>query len=1157
MVLVALALVLAAGGAWYYHTWPQRIDRQQTLVVGQTQFAPGSESAVRVVVRDAPGGKPVPNADVRVRLAPEGGGPATTLFSGKAGADGAIAATFKVPESDQPKQVLLVEARSSTGRDEVKQPVTVQRSYKLLLTTDKPVYQPGQTVHLRALAFSTLDMMAAAGQEIGFLVEDPKGNKVFRQTVPASPYGVAAADFTLANEVINGDYKITVSLGDTTSEKSVSVKPYVLPKFAVKATAERSFYLPGERVRGTVQCDYFFGKPTGDARVELAGSVFDVQQTEVVRIEGHTDASGAYRFEFDLPQYFAGRGLERDQAEFSLQVSVTDQAEHAEQTNLVLPIARDPVAIAVVAEAGALKPGVENRLYILTAYPDGRPAPCRVTGSLNGRPLELATGEYGLAEVAFTPPGGATHLALTVTDEQGHAASQELTLDPDTGADVVLLRPDRATYQLGDTMHLTALTTVGQASSPASFGSIYLDIVRDGQTLSTRSAPAENGRAEFAIDLSGDLFGTLTLHAYKVLADGSIIRDTRLIVVDAPRDIETTIQAGREVYRPGETAQLSFQTRTAAGPAQAALGVSIVDESVFAVMEQDPGFAKLYFLLQKELLEPRYKVAGFTLPEVLTDTERSDLQVTRDRAARAAWAPVPPAALAMKIDSRPLKLEAAAAVRKSGLSGVSNLTLALLILVPLGLWAVAIVGLHAAGVLAKAAGRFGLALAVLTIASPMACMGLAMLLVLFSSGLPGDIGRWAIAFILAGLLAGWLAAAIALAVYAWRRRDERARIVWLLVTAWTALGVVLAVLLGLGANPATWLAALALVAYLAGLLALLFFGMGLYVEGRRGAGIAAIALVLLFVPAMFAAAALPQLAHDVGLVRTLGTPTVYMGPVGWLSSCAAAPVTDLSRSLGLPALGAPAATPETAAPTQPEAPQQAAAQAPRVRQFFPETLLWLPELTTDAGGYATLDVPLADSITTWRVTALASTQDGKLGFANAGLRVFQDFFVDIDLPVALTQNDEVAIPVAVYNYLPSAQQVRLQVAPGPWFELLDEPEKTIEIAANDIDVVYFRIRVGQVGQASSPANLFGQQAFQVTALGERMSDAIKRAVTVIPDGRRFTDSQSNWLHEGATVSAIVPPEAIAGTGRLAVKIYPGAVSQIVEGLESILRLPYG
>ncbi len=38
----------------------------------------------------------------------------------------------------------------------------------------------------------------------------------------------------------------------------------------------------------------------------------------------------------------------------------------------------------------------------------------------------------------------------------------------------------------------------------------------------------------------------------------------------------------------------------------------------------------------------------------------------------------------------------------------------------------------------------------------------------------------------------------------------------------------------------------------------------------------------------------------------------------------------------------------------------------------------------------------------------------------AGLRVFQDFFIDIDLPVALTQNDEISIPIAVYNYLPGA-----------------------------------------------------------------------------------------------------------------------------------------
>jgi uncharacterized protein YfaS (alpha-2-macroglobulin family) len=245
-------------------------------------------------------------------------------------------------------------------------------------------------------------------------------------------------------------------------------------------------------------------------------------------------------------------------------------------------------------------------------------------------------------------------------------------------------------------------------------------------------------------------------------------------------------------------------------------------------------------------------------------------------------------------------------------------------------------------------------------------------------------------------------------------------------------------------------------------------------------------------------------------------------------------------------LAAPTAMPQAAKITQ-ETQPQTAGQAPRVRQFFPETLLWVPELKTDASGFAALDVPLADSITTWRVTALASTQDGQLGFSNAALRVFQDFFVDIDLPVALTQNDEVAIPVAVYNYLPEAQNVRLQVKLEDWFELQDQPEKSLQIAANDIDVVYFRIKVKQ----------FGDQTFQVTALGDKMSDAIKRSVAVVPDGRLFRKSKSDWLRQGVLITTTVPLESIAGTQRIEVKIYPGVVSQVMEGLEKILRLPHG
>src|SRR5207244_9541502 len=87
-------------------------------------------------------------------------------------------------------------------------------------------------------------------------------------------------------------------------------------------------------------------------------------------------------------------------------------------------------------------------------------------------------------------------------------------------------------------------------------------------------------------------------------------------------------------------------------------------------------------------------------------------------------------------------------------------------------------------------------------------------------------------------------------------------------------------------------------------------------------------------------------------------------------------------------------------------------------------------LLTDKDGAAKIDLTTADSITTWRISALANSREGGLGSVTAPLRVFQDFFVDLDLPVSLTQGDEVQLPVTVYNYLPPAQRVRLRLQLG-------------------------------------------------------------------------------------------------------------------------------
>ena len=63
-------------------------------------------------------------------------------------------------------------------------------------------------------------------------------------------------------------------------------------------------------------------------------------------------------------------------------------------------------------------------------------------------------------------------------------------------------------------------------------------------------------------------------------------------------------------------------------------------------------------------------------------------------------------------------------------------------------------------------------------------------------------------------------------------------------------------------------------------------------------------------------------------------------------------------------------------------------------------------------------------------------------------------------PIALTQNDEVAFPVAVYNYLKGPQTVKLDLQPEPWFELVDGLglSRSIALKANEVTSVKFRIR---------------------------------------------------------------------------------------------------
>ena len=179
--------------------------------------------------------------------------------------------------------------------------------------------------------------------------------------------------------------------------------------------------------------------------------------------------------------------------------------------------------------------------------------------------------------------------------------------------------------------------------------------------------------------------------------------------------------------------------------------------------------------------------------------------------------------------------------------------------------------------------------------------------------------------------------------------------------------------------------------------------------------------------------------------------------------------------------------------------KESSAPAAHVRSYFPEALYINPEIITDKDGRASIVIPMADSITTWRMAMIASTQQGALGTSTSSLKVFQDFFVDLDLPVTLTQGDRVSIPVAIYNYSDSRGDVNLKLQSDDWFSLVDDSgEKSVAVDSARVGSSQFTLEARRIGKfkLTLAARMQGGRSRD-----DGRADIVVREIEVIPNGR--------------------------------------------------------
>jgi alpha-2-macroglobulin-like protein len=459
-----------------------------------------------------------------------------------------------------------------------------QRSY---IQTDKPLYQPGETVWFRTDLRTTKTLVG--GPPVGVTVQllSPRGAVVASKRVLVQN-GVARNDFALDAGIEGGEYTLQlVSPSGAIDTRKIIVNTYEAPRLMKTLELLRKAYGPGDPVSAALEIKRTTGEPFGDRTVT---AVVAIDDAEVARVPVKTDKEGKALVRFQLPASIArGDGL--------LTVLVED-AGVTESIQKRIPIALNTLSLAVFPEGGDLVEGVPSRVYFMAKTLIGKPADIegRVVDDRGRQVATFSSIHDGMGRFELEPAAGSRY-HLEVTRPANIV----------TRIDVPAARPDGCVLRTpggaapGHPRDLSSAPDVLRVAAICKTRrQLQIEATLRENRLAGGAFTVEAGRPALielpiATGQQGAARVTLFSDHQEPLAE-------RLVYVGRGANLKVAITPDRKSYSPRERVKLRVHATDAHGrPVKASVGLAVVDDTVLSFADDKTARILAHVYLEPEL----------------------------------------------------------------------------------------------------------------------------------------------------------------------------------------------------------------------------------------------------------------------------------------------------------------------------------------------------------------------------------------------------------------------------------------------------------------------------------------------------------------------------------------------------------------------------
>lgn len=500
--------------------------------------------------------------------------------------------------------------------------------YVTHITTDRPMYRPGETVRFRSLTVERFSLQPAREKfHLRFRIVGPNGVEIYRHDAAAQVIldgkneplkgpdgqplaGLGVGDFALPGDLPGGEYAVVVNeVNERFREERriFTVHRWQQPRFNKELQFHRASYGPGDRVFMNVRVVPIQGLNAGfinnltlKSRAVVDNQIIDIRHKNGQFGDTRVNADGTAVLEFDLPAVIAkGVGV--------VTVECIDGGP-VETFQRMIPIVTRDLDIEFYPEGGDLIAGVPNRVYFQARTPTGRPADVRgsVRDNLKNAIVRIETlrddGEaginQGMGSFTFTPKFGQRY-TFAVEAPIGLLRSYAL---PEVKRDGVALHiPDgKVQKEIAVTLH--GVQRVREMFVGAYCRGRLLDYklvkVVPGTPMQTTLKPAT------------DIGGVYRITAFEKIREGDELRfqpvAERLIYREQTRKVDVDVQTDRAMYQPGNPVSLALRALDEKKKAIPAIAmVAVVDQSVRRLADEKTARAMpTHFLLTTEIRNP-------------------------------------------------------------------------------------------------------------------------------------------------------------------------------------------------------------------------------------------------------------------------------------------------------------------------------------------------------------------------------------------------------------------------------------------------------------------------------------------------------------------------------------------------------------------------